>query len=239
MTNAELLSKAKSVYGTGLYDDATLVFLFPELQSCENNEEKFKGEEWKVSPDNDRYEVSSMGRVRNRERKNCLRHKVSQDGYHRVCLSLPELKHGKFYPLHRLVANAFIPNPNNLPQVNHIDGNKSNNAASNLEWCTAKENIEHGIKSGLILKGYEQTWAKIKSEDYPIILAMRVAGYPNTDIAKKYNVHPGSIHHFFKRKPYLRFSDIGRLKDEVNTLVSQLPKPQKTYTKWEKIELWK
>ncbi len=51
--------------------------------------------------------------------------------------------------LHRIIAKAFIPNPDNLPEVNHIDGNKANNAVSNLEWCTAKQNSQHALINGL------------------------------------------------------------------------------------------
>ena len=53
------------------------------------------------------------------------------------------------YSIHRLVAEAFIPNYNKLPQVNHIDGNKQNNHVTNLEWCTAKHNMNEAVRTGL------------------------------------------------------------------------------------------
>jgi hypothetical protein len=59
------------------------------------------------------------------------------------------------YQLHRLVAESFIPNPNNLPQVNHIDGNKDNNCVSNLEWCNQSHNLRHAYNNGLISREKE------------------------------------------------------------------------------------
>ncbi len=57
----------------------------------------------------------------------------------------------KSYRVHRAVALAFIDNPRNCPMVNHIDGNKLNNHYTNLEWCTRQENMDHAVKTGLII----------------------------------------------------------------------------------------
>lgn len=73
---------------------------------------------------------------------------VEDAGYGRVALRIS----GKYITkrLHQLVAITFLPNPDNLPQVNHIDCNKANNSVENLEWCTAKQNINHAFDNGLV-----------------------------------------------------------------------------------------
>ena len=74
----------------------------------------------------------------------------SEHGYYCVTLKLNDGTQ-KTKMVHRLVAQTFIPNPENKPQINHIDGCKTNNNISNLEWCTARENIIHAFKNGLNL----------------------------------------------------------------------------------------
>lgn len=77
-------------------------------------------------------------------------------GYRQVTLS--KLGGQKIYLVHRLVAQAFLPNPNNLPQVNHIDGNKENNNLENLEWCTHKQNAVHARR---VLGQHSWHWGKL------------------------------------------------------------------------------
>ena len=83
----------------------------------------------------------------------------------------------KFYPLHRLVAQHFLPNPNNLPQVNHIDGNRYNNSVSNLEWVTGSENVLHAYANGLKSNhGELNPFRKLTEEDVRKIWALRNTG---------------------------------------------------------------
>lgn len=101
------------------------------------------------------YQVSNFGNVRSLDRFDGVHDRkgtkikpnLKQNGYLQVGLR----KHNKrkWFGIHRLVATHFLRNPNNKPQVNHIDCNKQNNNVSNLEWVTGKENQEHAVKHGL------------------------------------------------------------------------------------------
>lgn len=91
------------------------------------------------------YQVSNTGVVRSLFRyKKELKPNISGSGY--ASVQLFKNKIGKRMLIHRIVATAFIENPNNFPQVNHIDENKLNNCVNNLEWCSAKTNMNHGTR---------------------------------------------------------------------------------------------
>lgn len=100
-------------------------------------------EEWKnIIGYEGLYEVSNKGNVRNVRRNTLLKLSKNYYGYIRVALSKNGIK--TWLRVHRLVAQAFLPNPDNLPQINHKDEDKLNNCVENLEWCTAKYNNNYG-----------------------------------------------------------------------------------------------
>lgn len=112
-------------------------------------------EYWKPIPGYlDLYEISSFGRVRSLERfindRGCvylrksklLKLSKNKDGY--LAVTLYKSGQRKTFKVHRLVAMAFIPNPDNLPMINHKDCNPANNTVENLEWCTQKYNVSYG-----------------------------------------------------------------------------------------------
>ena len=93
----------------------------------------------------EKYEVSNLGRVRNIKSGRILKPFPNRGGYLRHKLYGYDKK--KNLPLHRIIATAFIDNPDEKPCVNHIDENKLNNDLSNLEWCTVRENAIHGTRT--------------------------------------------------------------------------------------------
>lgn len=106
------------------------------------------------------YQISTMGRVKSLRRNIILKNQIASNGYEMVKLYTNNSK--KDYSIHRLVANAFIENPDNLPQVNHRDENKTNNCVENLEWCTPKYNYNYGTIN--IRKSQKQLNDKNKSK---------------------------------------------------------------------------
>ena len=138
------------------------------------------------------YEVSNMGRVRSLDHVDRLgrvikgklrKEQKSSNGYRQVCLS----KNGqhKIALIHRLVASAFIDNPKRLPEVNHIDENKTNNIASNLEWCTRKYNNQYGTKP---MRGERHPMAKLSAKQVAEIREKRKSGILLKDIALDYGI---------------------------------------------------
>jgi hypothetical protein len=122
-------------------------------------------------------------------------------GYLSVCLYLNGKRHEIM--IHRLVANNFIDNPHNKQQVNHIDGNKSNNHFSNLEWVTQSENIKHAYDNGLMNRDYTNCGRSLLDENNVRDIRKLLAdGVKAVDVSKVFKVSQGVISNIKLGKTY-------------------------------------
>lgn len=151
---------------------------------------------WKSIQGYDGYEISNTGVVRSFKRKSIKNLKPLKlpTGYLCVdlCKDTPVVT--KPHLIHRLVAIHFLDNPYNKTQVNHIDGDKSNNNVNNLEWCTAKENMHHSFKSGLNRLtgtiGASNGRSKLNDD-----IVRSILNDPNgpSHISRKYSISPSTV----------------------------------------------
>lgn len=170
-------------------------------------------EEWRnVAGYEGHYEVSNLGRIKSMDRilqnkngKRCrwkariMTPGKDKCGYEHLSLNL----NGKRQPLqvHRIVATAFIPNPENKPQINHIDCRKANNAASNLEWSTHDENIQHAVKNSLHRRGAENGNAKLTESSVSEMRSKYKTGkFSQADLGREYGIAATTICQILSRK---------------------------------------
>lgn len=154
------------------------------------------------------YQVSNFGRVKSLARvvigknnrkydikEKIVKSRIHQNGYLFVHLCKNGKK--KHLSIHRLLAQAFIPNLENKPEVNHKDGNKENNRVENLEWATSKENVHHAFRTGLkiMTKGEKCSWSKLTEKQVSEIKKELKNCYYGAyvKLGKKYNVCPETI----------------------------------------------
>jgi len=152
---------------------------------------------------NGEYQISNTGRLKriykNHERISSIT-KTTRKGYLRTCLCIDGVGNSQF--IHRLVATAFIPNPNNYDFVNHIDGCKTNNNVENLEWCTNYQNIEHAMKNGLTLKGIKSPNCKLNDDLVRIIRERYENGATQKGMAREYGVGKTTIYNIIHRNKW-------------------------------------
>lgn len=118
--------------------------------------------------------------------------RINNLGYEQVSLNLDG--DVKLHLVHRLVAQAFLPNPNNFPEVNHIDGNKSNNILSNLEWTTRQGNALHGTRVLGKNRGETHSNTKLTKDDVILIMGLLNSGWTQTEISKLFDVTNHAIY---------------------------------------------
>lgn len=141
------------------------------------------------------YLVSDSGLITRKNSTELQQTKLHKRGYVLCHISINGKKSWRL--LHRIVATVFIPNPENKPQVNHIDGNKQNNNVSNLEWVTNSENRQHAVNNALISFG-DKLSKKLDSNLVKEIKKLYVKGshkFGSYELAKKFGVSPSMILH--------------------------------------------
>jgi hypothetical protein len=159
------------------------------------------------------YQVSDLGRVRSLDRtfkdrsgrvqkiKGKIRAQKSTNGRGYIQLSLSDGKNKSRQTLHRIVATAFIENPSGKPEINHIDGDKSNNMANNLEWCTRSENVRHCFKLGLRSSvGENNGRSNINEDDVREIFRLKKAKTSVYEIAELMSVKRTLIYDVLSRR---------------------------------------
>lgn len=143
------------------------------------------------------YSITSDGQVLSGRRGwKPLRHGVKPGGYAFVGLYPLDGK-AAYKMVHRLVAEAFIENPEGKPEVNHIDGNKLNNVVDNLEWVTRSENAQHGHDIGLMVQGTDHHSTKLDGEQ---VVAIFFAAGRYADIGERFGVCKQTVCNIKKRR---------------------------------------
>lgn len=200
-------------------------FSFDKLPGFKNEIKQFRpdvdeeAEIWRrIDAD---YDVSNQGRVRHGSR--ILSGSVHSDNYILVTL------HGKQIPVHRLVAEAFIPNYEKKPEVNHIDGNKMNNAVDNLEWVTRAENQKHAVDNGLQPKPAKTYQGKFTAEQREEIKRLWDSGmFSRRQLAIKYGVSHTCVNDIINDK-YKYAESVNVFEEVARPLVDMLNELRDSY----------
>ena len=170
-------------------------------------------EEWRpIKSSCGRYFVSNLGRIKSsnlcfvdkagKKRQyysKIIKQHVDSVGYLIVSLKINGKK--KIFRTHRLIATSFIPNRKNKQQVNHIDSNRTNNKVSNLEWCTPKENTNHGLRYGNMLSGEDSPMSKLsKKTVLEIRSKYKPWKYGVTKLMEEYGLSRNTLNHIVYRR---------------------------------------
>ncbi len=156
------------------------------IKFCRKPLNEIPGETWQSCPGVLDVMVSNLGRFVRISSNSVIDGYITTGGYVTV-----DFSGSGTYSAHRLVAQAFIPNPDNKPEVNHRDGNKTNNCADNLEWVTPSENMRHAVITGLRIPKFGQDHPRTALTEQEIVRCVKMHDEGKTygEIADVYGVY--------------------------------------------------
>lgn len=184
-------------------------------------------EEWREFGPENCYRVSNFGNIESRLTSGCVKNAMRRDwarltphrgrtdnhgGYYWSVSSKAICGKNKQKRVHRIVAEMFIENRENLKEVNHIDGNRDNNNALNLEWCSRQHNASNASKRGAF-KNIGCFSGKFTPETPLAVLTMNMAGFSNTKIANMYECNQSNISNMLACKKQNSFFPTGIMAD--------------------------
>lgn len=179
--------------------------------SVDKTKEDFTMEEWRDAEGFPKYEVSNYGNVRHKIKKKNLTGGLDTKGYRQVCLR-DENDKQKTPKVHKLVARAFIPNPDNKPQVNHKDSDRTNAHVDNLEWVTNGENQKHAFDTGFQDNyGEKHPRTNLSEQD---IIDIFLSKEKQVTLANRYGVHKSTISSIKHQRNFKQITD--RVKENIH-----------------------
>ena len=161
---------------------SNIVCTFAWITNIYNMQKEISGYNGNYTISEDGVVLSNNAKFLNRADKS-IKHLLTDDGYEFVRLSLNSKMKKHF--IHRLIAQHFIPNPQGLEQVNHIDGNKRNNKISNLEWCSRQDNMKHAALNNLMQNGSGRPSSKLTEQQAIEIKNSKLSG---SQLSKIYGI---------------------------------------------------
>jgi hypothetical protein len=179
---------------TGVFYSYLIKFILPLQKLITMNEI------WITIKDFENYQVSNLGRIMSLYKNIILKPLKDKHGYYHISLYKNKTCYTK--DIHIIVARTFISNPLNLPEVNHIDGNKENCAATNLEWSTKSDNEKHAYRTGLrSAKGEKNNQSKLTDIQVKEIKELK-GKIKGSEVAIMYDIDRSVIYNIFNNKAW-------------------------------------
>jgi hypothetical protein len=149
--------------------------------------------QWEPIANYPAYEINKLGQIRSLRSKTKKNLKPVDNGLGYKRVSLTKDGEAVSYYIHRLVAQTFLPNPENKPEVNHLNGKKDDNRLENLEWSTKAENLKHAAENGFMSSGEDHYRNTLSDQQVRDIREMKAAGIMQKDIAALFNTTPMNV----------------------------------------------